>query len=244
MRVDAPGVKHLGPHFFTGDASPRWATRANPGGVWADAVSDDSVVLHLAYSYMADVEAKAHRSCPDEFLEAARRGDRAKVKAANRPTGGYLLVGMYYPTGERPDWGGLAQRVGAPTTGGTSRSIRPARPPARPASPAAQVKACFVIDQDQDAFMAAAQGRAAVEDFFYSRMVLSEGARIRCTDPGGLREGWCTLTHLPRFLYLMEKLGLYRRIHGPQILLRQQERAIQRALREEGGRRLEDPGGQ
>ncbi len=24
VRVDAPGVRHLGPHFFTGEASPRW----------------------------------------------------------------------------------------------------------------------------------------------------------------------------------------------------------------------------
>lgn len=24
VRVDAPGVRHLGPHFFVGDASPRW----------------------------------------------------------------------------------------------------------------------------------------------------------------------------------------------------------------------------
>ena len=24
VRVDAPGVRHLGPHFFTGEPSPRW----------------------------------------------------------------------------------------------------------------------------------------------------------------------------------------------------------------------------
>ena len=40
------------------------------------------VILHYAYSYMSDVSGKAHRSCPDAYLEAARRGDRAKVSAA------------------------------------------------------------------------------------------------------------------------------------------------------------------
>ena len=25
VRVDAPGVRPLGPHFFTGNPSPRWA---------------------------------------------------------------------------------------------------------------------------------------------------------------------------------------------------------------------------
>lgn len=54
--------------------------------------------------------------------------------------------------------------------------------PAHPTS-CAQLKACFVIEFDQDAYLAAAAGRAAVEDFFYSRMVLSEGSRVRCRDP-------------------------------------------------------------
>ena len=46
-----------------------------------------------------------------------------------------------------------------------------------------QLRECFVIEFDQDAYLAAAAGRAAVEDFFYSRMVLSEGSRVRCRDP-------------------------------------------------------------
>lgn len=54
--------------------------------------------------------------------------------------------------------------------------------PAHPTS-RGQLKACFVIEFDQDAYLAAAAGRAAVEDFFYSRMVLSEGSRVRCRDP-------------------------------------------------------------
>lgn len=40
-----------------------------------------------------------------------------------------------------------------------------------------------MIDFDADAFMAAAAGPTAVRDFFLSRMVLSEGSRVRCEDP-------------------------------------------------------------
>ncbi|PRW56345.1 glycosyltransferase-like protein [Chlorella sorokiniana] len=175
VRVDAPGVRHLGPHFFLGDSSPRWATPANPTGAWREAVGDDSVVLHYAYSYERDVAAKAHRSCPDSYLEAARRGDRAKVKE------------------------------------------------------------CFVIDFDADAYMAAAAGPAAARDFFLSRMVLSEGARVRCSKPGMQfgQQGWCTLSNIDRFKFLMEKVGLYHRVHGPQALLRQHERRIQERMRNE-----------
>lgn len=36
-------------------------------------------------SYERDVAAKAHRSCPDSYLEAARRGDRAKVGRSISP---------------------------------------------------------------------------------------------------------------------------------------------------------------
>lgn len=80
VRVDAPGVRPAGPHFWAGDASPRWAAPANPSGAWVNAVSDESVVLHYAYSYEGDVAAKARRSCPDEYLAAARAGDRALIK--------------------------------------------------------------------------------------------------------------------------------------------------------------------
>ncbi len=203
-----------------------------------------------------------------------------------------------------------------------------------------------MIDFDQDAYLAAAAGRAAVEDFFYSRMVLSEGSRVRCQDPengnvqvcgqlpctllcaschtcvlavqctmpagatplareapfgaaeaagrdggrgthcgscgkgvgggagwhdqaGGrgpgsppcpcppitvltwclpytstalppcksspcLPQGWCTLANIERFKYLMEKVGLFRRIYSPQLILRLQERAIQATLQQRG----------
>lgn len=40
-------------------------------------------------------------------------------------------------------------------------------------------------------------------------------------------QGWCTLASIDRFKFLMEKLGLYRRVQGPQALLRQHERRIQ-----------------
>lgn len=86
-------------------------------------VDDASVILHYTYSYMSDVSEKAHRSCPDEYLAAAKAGDKSKLRE------------------------------------------------------------CFVIQADQDAYMAAASGPEAVRDFFYSRFVLSEGVSISCKDP-------------------------------------------------------------
>jgi hypothetical protein len=80
VRVDAPGVRPAGPHFWAGDSSLRWAAPDNPGGTWRDLVSDTAVVLHYAYSYPSDVARKARRSCPDEYLEAAKAGDAIKVK--------------------------------------------------------------------------------------------------------------------------------------------------------------------
>ena len=47
-------------------------------------------------------------------------------------------------------------------------------------------------------------------------------------------QGWCTLTDIGRFKHLMEKVGLLRRVLGPQILLRQHERAI-RTMAQRGG---------
>ena len=44
-------------------------------------------------------------------------------------------------------------------------------------------------------------------------------------------QGWCTLTNVERFKFLLEKVGLYRRLSAPQALLRQHERLIQRRLR-------------
>ncbi|KAL6776982.1 hypothetical protein ACKKBF_B19730 [Auxenochlorella protothecoides x Auxenochlorella symbiontica] len=167
VRVDAPGVRHLGPHFWTGDPSPRWQSADNPGGEFTNLVSDDSVILHYPYSYVSDVVDKAHRSCPDSYLAAARAGDRAKVRE------------------------------------------------------------CFVIEADQDAYMAAAAGPTAVTDFFYSRFVLSEGVSVRCTDPETKLKGWCELKDVERLKHLLQKIGLFRRISGPSILLRQHERAIQ-----------------
>jgi hypothetical protein len=43
-----------------------------------------------------------------------------------------------------------------------------------------QAKACFVIEYDQDAFLAASTSPAAASDFFYTTMVLSEGAPVPC----------------------------------------------------------------
>lgn len=90
---------------------------------------------------------------------------------------------------------------------------------------------CFVIDFDADAYFAASKGDSAVEEFYFHRMVLSEGAPIRCHDPTrGRGDGWCTLSDVPRFTFLMEKIGLMRRFLLPQTLLRQHERAIRRHI--------------
>jgi hypothetical protein len=184
VRVNAAGVHHLGPHFFSGSPSLRWQTADNPTGHWVNLVSDDAIILHYAYSYLSDVANKAHRSCPDEYLEAAKHGDVSKV-------------------GE-----------------------------------------CFVIEFDRDAYMAAAHGKQ--EEFFWSRMVLSEGSLVQCDVPGdkkvntetgevemvGKRPGWCNLHDVNRFKFLMEKLGLYKRVLAPQAVLRQHERAIQRVIKD------------
>lgn len=82
-------------------------------------MSNTSYLLHYAYSQQSDVEGKANRSCPKEYVEAALKGDIKKVQS------------------------------------------------------------CFIIDFDRDAFLAAAKGDSA--DFFFSRNVLSEGSRIRCS---------------------------------------------------------------
>ena len=41
-------------------------------------------------------------------------------------------------------------------------------------------------------------------------------------------QGWCTLTNVERFKFLLEKVGLYRRLSAPQALLRQPTQRGQR----------------
>lgn len=53
---------------------------------------------------------------------------------------------------------------------------------------------------------------------------------MRCADPASGRQGWCNLTDIERFKYLMLKLGLYRRLHAPAALLRQHERRIRQRM--------------
>ena len=175
VRIDAPGSKPSGPHYFTGDASSRWITPDNLQGSWVNYVSDTGVVLHYAYTNPSEVAAKAHRSCPGKFSNA--------------------------------------------TSGEVNRKV---------------VKnECFIIDFDADAFMAAKSGLKAVDDFFYSRNVLSEGAPVRCAraDDYSQANGWCALSNIPRFIHLMEKVGLMKRVVLPQEVLRQQERRIEKRLR-------------
>lgn len=80
VRIDAPDVRHSGPHFWRGSRSSRWESPENPSGNWVNAVSDRSVILHYAYAYEREVEAKAKRSCPDKYREIALSGDIARVK--------------------------------------------------------------------------------------------------------------------------------------------------------------------
>lgn len=112
--------------------------------------------------------AKAARSCPEAYLEAARRGHRDKARACS--------PALTCPC--------IACARAACLLGALPQPAAP--PPARPRL--SQVKECFVIDLDVDAYMAAAQGAAAARDFYVGRMVLSEGARVRCADPATGRE--------------------------------------------------------
>lgn len=126
VRVNAPGVHHMGPHFFTGSSpDERWISPDNPEGKWVDAISDEAVVLHYAYSYLQDVREKSARSCPDEYKAAAQEGHLEALKQ------------------------------------------------------------CFIIDFDRDAFVANAEGQESAENFFFSRMVMTEGSIVRCMGEGG-----------------------------------------------------------
>eukprot|EP00210_Caulerpa_lentillifera_P008089 g7723.t1 len=79
VRVDAPGVQQLGPHFFTGHPSPRWKTPSNPSGAWRDVISNTSILLHYGYSYLSDVTSKAKRSCPGDEFEDAVGSNRSQL---------------------------------------------------------------------------------------------------------------------------------------------------------------------
>lgn len=82
-RVDVPNLRSLGPHFWKGDASTRWIDPANKSSTseWKDALADDALILHYAYTKVDDVAAKAGRSCPgEEYRIAALQGNRTKVK--------------------------------------------------------------------------------------------------------------------------------------------------------------------
>ena len=56
---------------------------------------------------------------------------------------------------------------------------------------------------------------------------------MRCAraDDYSQANGWCALSNIPRFIHLMEKVGLMKRVVLPQEVLRQQERRIEKRLR-------------
>lgn len=80
VRIDAPGVRSSGPHFWRGSQSERWKSPKNPRGLWENHVSDTTVVLHYAYAYEREVEAKAKRSCPESYRDLVLKGDIDRVK--------------------------------------------------------------------------------------------------------------------------------------------------------------------
>ena len=51
-------------------------------------------------------------------------------------------------------------------------------------------------------------------------------------------QGWCSLEDVERLKYLMEKVGLLRRVLAPRELLRGHERAIQQRLRQQSKKGL------
>lgn len=164
-RVDAPGLRQVGPHMFRGDASQRWVTPDNMRGEWRDIISNTSVVLHYAYCQESDIVAKAERSCPPEYRMAAVAGDRNKTKD------------------------------------------------------------CFVLDFDQDAYHVAATGDPeAVRKFFLSRMVMQQGAALRCAVND--QKGFCLLEDIEEYKSTLLRYGLLKRYHFPHHVLRSQERSI------------------
>lgn len=59
----------------------RYVTSDNPSGQWPrHSISTSTLVLHYAYSYERDVASKAARSCPQQYVDAARKGDKQQVR--------------------------------------------------------------------------------------------------------------------------------------------------------------------
>ena len=181
VRVDAPGVRHAGPHYFTGDSSERWVhNETNPNGAWYNAVSDGAVVLHYAYATAKDVEDKAGRTTQTNDCYDAAKGELVHTKE------------------------------------------------------------CFVIDFDAQAFAVAAKQHQkrqkkdksddddVVRSFFNARLLLSNGRPVPCNM--GVNDtvvsGWCGLVDVDRFIHLMEKLGVLRRIVLPRIVLKMHAREM------------------
>lgn len=100
----------------------------------------------------------------------------------------------------------------------------------RPPDYGALKRDCFIIDVDRDAFVAARRGPEAARQFFMERMALCEGSRVRCLDIDGRPHAWCTIVDVARYTHIMLKLGLYKRIRGPAIVLAEEERVIQRSI--------------
>lgn len=72
-----------------------------PPGLHPPPVPNLQVILHYAYSYLSDVASKAHRSCPESHLEAARAGDASKARR-HCAVSCRLSTSLHIPPGPTP----------------------------------------------------------------------------------------------------------------------------------------------
>eukprot|EP01026_Neomeris_dumetosa_P040568 TRINITY_DN33500_c0_g1_i1.p2 TRINITY_DN33500_c0_g1~~TRINITY_DN33500_c0_g1_i1.p2 ORF type:complete len:190 (-),score=16.66 TRINITY_DN33500_c0_g1_i1:437-1006(-) len=67
--------------------------------------------------------------------------------------------------------------------------------------------------------------REEAEQFFYNRMVLSEGSPIKCKRDSG-EEGWCSVEDVEYLKQLATRSGLMHRFFEPQMILRGHQRIV------------------
>ncbi|GBF98049.1 glycosyltransferase-like [Raphidocelis subcapitata] len=240
VRVDAPGVHQAGPHLFAGPPHPRWATPSNARGRWQASVSPATAVLHYAYASPAEVALEANRSgCPREAAEAARRGDfgparacfaldfelRAFLVASGAdPAAAAEAAAAPLPMGALGD----EEAAGAPRPeGDRAPGVRPpsARPPVLSAGTLLSAAGGHVNSSAlEPAGAASAALPRAVVDFWYSELVMSEGAPFACYSPSEPeRRQWCAMRDVGRLKHLLLRAGLLMRADAPAAVVRGHE---------------------
>ncbi|KDD73134.1 hypothetical protein H632_c2500p0 [Helicosporidium sp. ATCC 50920] len=212
VRVDAPGVRSAGPHFFDGDASPRWRTATNPTGAFSTLVSDAHAILHYVYSYVSDVRDRARRSCPPAYLTAVRAGDTSSLAdCLIIPADREAFVAA--AQGEEQARKFFAARM-VLSEGSRIRCRGRTKPAPLDGEEAGGMDVRLV--HQQEPVGSAPQDRVG-----------TQRRRAQAAEEGEAVEGWCTLHDIDRFKYLTVKLGLYERIAAPSVLLKSHEREIQ-----------------